>query len=266
MKTKQAVLDHFITFSEPLEGRVPHMYLDRDTLVTVGMGDLIEPIQLGFGLPWRRLDGSLASQSEYISEWAIVNNHPQDAKLGWRAFTPLCKLHLSDEDINTLIYAKMASNEDVLARRLANFSDMPADAQLFLHSWAWAVGPNAPYPRMMKCLADHRYLDAVDECAINPKVGTIVLRNELNVELLCHAFRVQHDGTDPELLTKPELHDAMALQGALDMLGFKLARDGKIGPATTSAVRTFQKFHGLKVDGVVGPITWASIQQSLRFR
>lgn len=38
-----------------------------------------------------------------------------------------------------------------------------------------------------------------------------------------------------------------------------LAVDGNFGPMTNTAVRTFQLYHGLTVDGIVGPITWNAL-------
>jgi peptidoglycan hydrolase-like protein with peptidoglycan-binding domain len=44
------------------------------------------------------------------------------------------------------------------------------------------------------------------------------------------------------------------LQGVLG-----LKQDGQFGPVTDRAVRAFQTKHKLKVDGIVGPITWARL-------
>lgn len=40
-----------------------------------------------------------------------------------------------------------------------------------------------------------------------------------------------------------------------------LVADGKFGPLTEATVRRFQKDHGLDEDGVVGPKTWAKLEQ-----
>ena len=46
--------------------------------------------------------------------------------------------------------------------------------------------------------------------------------------------------------------DVLAMQAALQSLGYTITVDGKYGPATVSTVKSFQRQHGLKVDGVAG--------------
>lgn len=55
----------------------------------------------------------------------------------------------------------------------------------------------------------------------------------------------------------------VTLQNDLDQLGYNLSQDGIFGPATRTAVVSFQARHGLVQDGVVGPLTWAAIDAAL---
>ena len=50
-----------------------------------------------------------------------------------------------------------------------------------------------------------------------------------------------------------------ALQTELNAHGSNLAVDGAFGPATKSAVTSFQRSHGLAVDGICGPQTWRAV-------
>ncbi len=52
------------------------------------------------------------------------------------------------------------------------------------------------------------------------------------------------------------------LQQALVNKGYSLSVDGVFGPATQSAVMSFQRSVGITVDGIVGPATWSKLGSS----
>lgn len=55
--------------------------------------------------------------------------------------------------------------------------------------------------------------------------------------------------------------DVVKLQKLLNDAGATppLVTDGKFGPRTATAVKAYQKVHGLKIDGIVGNQTWGSL-------
>jgi len=72
--------------------------------------------------------------------------------------------------------------------------------------------------------------------------------------------------TDPdafhESLQRGSMDDArvVELQRALGQLGYELTADGDFGPLTEHAVVDFQRGHGLRPDGIVGPRTRAALE------
>ncbi|HEU5470586.1 MAG TPA: penicillin-insensitive murein endopeptidase [Actinophytocola sp.] len=58
--------------------------------------------------------------------------------------------------------------------------------------------------------------------------------------------------------------DVQAIQHLLTHHGFAVDPIGVFGPATNTAVRSFQSARGLSVDGIVGPNTWAALVPVLR--
>ena len=195
-------------FSEPLEGRCYHMYLDQakpEPLVTTGVGNMLPTVGAAIALPWRRPSGDFATRNEVAAAYQLVNSRKDLSPLGgnhpaWHALTAL---RLLPEDVDALVRRHLASDEMHLRKLLPDYDELPADAQLMLHSWAWAVGPAAAYPRMLEALRAGDFIAAAAECTINPQKGTIVERNRRNVLLLWNAATVVQDKLDPDVVYWP---------------------------------------------------------------
>ena len=69
---QESAHDPLAVVDEPMEARVFHMYVDILGLVSTGLGNLIDPVGMATSLPWRRLDGSLATREEIVAAWHKV--------------------------------------------------------------------------------------------------------------------------------------------------------------------------------------------------
>ncbi|WP_342515276.1 peptidoglycan-binding protein [Sporosarcina sp. FSL K6-1522] len=58
----------------------------------------------------------------------------------------------------------------------------------------------------------------------------------------------------------PASDSVKELQQLLNRIGYKLDVDGLYGPATTNAIKAFQKANSLTVDGSAGPATMAALE------
>lgn len=69
----------------------------------------------------------------------------------------------------------------------------------------------------------------------------------------------------PTLRSGHDGGNVKTLQTILNTLGAKpvLKTDGKFGPLTDAAVRAYQQQNNLKIDGIVGPKTWAALQTAM---
>jgi GH24 family phage-related lysozyme (muramidase) len=200
----------FRKFNEPLEGVVPWMYLDIKGLVTVGVGNLIDPVELAVKLPFRfRTEPHVAATSEQIAqEWHRIKNNPALAKAGYRACEPLTRLGLDETAVDTLFASTLTVNEAILKKTpsFEGFDSWPADAQLGLLSMAWALGPGG-LARFTHFSAACRQLDfggAAANCTINERGNPgVAPRNRADRTLFQNAAEVRRSGRDPAQLHYP---------------------------------------------------------------
>lgn len=80
-----------------------------------------------------------------------------------------------------------------------------------------------------------------------------------------HAGTVAHDtqNADAPLRQGSAGASVAVLQRTLSALGYPLDVDGKFGPATSAAVKSFQRDHGLAADGIVGAETRRAISDAM---
>jgi hypothetical protein len=172
------------------------MYLDIKGLVTVGVGNLIDPVAEAMALPFRfKEGGALATPDQIAAEWRCIKDDASLAKAGHSCAAALTKLELNDDALNTLIADRLNRNESFLTRQepFKGFDTWPADAQMALLSMAWAMGPAGP-PRFTRFCAACRKLDfksAAAECRISEVANPgVIPRNRANRTLFLNAAMV----------------------------------------------------------------------------
>jgi hypothetical protein len=188
---RQSVIDIFPSFTERLEGKVSHMYLDCKGLVTVGLGCLIDPVALAVGLPWAHKTTNVrATPQQVVDEWQRLKDEQRLKIYHYDVAGRMTNLRLSDEGIADLAERRLKLFEDDLRKTFAEWDEWPADAQLGLMSMSWAMGSGFTrnWPAFVKACLEHRWVDAALNCSINTtgNVG-VIPRNKINKELFLRA-------------------------------------------------------------------------------
>jgi hypothetical protein len=203
--TRQAVLDAFVPFTAKFEGALSFMYLDVRGLVTTGIGNLIDPIGLATSLPWRRPDGSIATVSEIEDNWHLVKGRADMASGGGVAFGRLAgnTLRLDQDGIDQVVALRFHENESILASQFPAYGSWPADAQLALHSLAWARGPanfRGGFPRLTAALLARDFRTAATQSNL---AGNTTGRNAADAALFNAAADVEAGSGSPDDLHVP---------------------------------------------------------------
>lgn len=194
----------FLTFTSPLEGVVPFCYLDVKGLVTIAVGNLIDPVDLALGLPFLRKDGKPASRGEVLAEWKAIKARRDLAPRGGMAFEKIATLHLSPEGIERVVLGKLADVDARLARRFPQYETWPADAQLGVLSMAWACGAHFHFPLFEAAVRALDFTTAAVECRMNEQGNPgLHPRNVHNKTLFENAAAVLAAGDDPSVLHWP---------------------------------------------------------------
>jgi hypothetical protein len=187
-----SVRNAFTNFTIPLEGYTRWMYIDILGLVSCAEGDLIDPLSLAVTLPWVMKGSNVpATKLQVVAEWNRVKALQAHRKEGGGSptFRDSAELVLSDAGISILVDQRLDANDSYLTKSFPTFSDWPADAQLALHSMAWAMGP-AFRPMFPKFSAS---VDKMDFAAAAGPPGNPVL------DPSCRGQAWMEDATNPGL-------------------------------------------------------------------
>jgi len=245
---RQSVVNAFPSFSGKFEGQaLPYMYTDSKGLVTTGTGNLIDPVSVALTLPWKNPDGSLASKDQVISAFNTVKSAYPGVQS--TASQKLTTIRLDKGALDSLVYKTLKNNHAYLEGKYGEwYAQLPADAQMVLHSLAWAWGPGFANVwggngnAFINALSTGDYQGASDamtaasahEESINPG---IIPRNAANRQLLANAAAIaQNPQADPDTLYYPgdvitagiriakkasKLYLVVAIPAVLTLLGYE---------------------------------------------
>jgi GH24 family phage-related lysozyme (muramidase) len=204
---RDSVRDAFLTFTAPMEGVVPFLYADPKGLVSIGIGNLVDPIQLALSLPLAHPDGSPADRGEIATEWLRVKNDPHSAQGGWTYAKSITRLRMTQEGIRALVANKLHQNDAFIAHRFPAYEQWPADAQMGVMSMCWAVGPafQKTWPKFTQALDMLDFEEAAVQCFM-PEEKTISglrPRNRANALLFRNAEQVIRLQLDQDMLYWP---------------------------------------------------------------
>jgi hypothetical protein len=233
----QGILDNWVRFNtagftapdgskSPNEGLGYGLYPDIKGLMTSGMGNLMEPVSVAQAAPFKKgapiggpatEDMPAASAQEIADEWSRIRAmSPVALATGKPAASDLAAagglsarakgvttLNLTPAGVQGIIANKLASNDTILRRNYPAYDSWPLDAQIALHSMAWAMGPAFNFPSFKAASqgAIPNFAAMADQCFINtygpdgvtkvPNAG-LVPRNVANKKLLMNAHNLMH--------------------------------------------------------------------------
>jgi GH24 family phage-related lysozyme (muramidase) len=197
----------FAPFTKTFEGRVPWMYLDAKALVTVAVGNVVDPVDAAISLPFvRKTDQRAATRDEIRAEWQLLKDKSELAQKGYRACEAITSLRLTEATMDDLVHQKLDADESVLKTAFPDWDSWPADAQLGVLSMAWALGAGFPvhWPKFASAAKAQDWFAAAAGCKIR-EVGHrgVKLRNVAHVVLFNNAAAVKGKALDLSTLHYP---------------------------------------------------------------
>lgn len=210
---RDSVIRAFPAFTRKFEGLVLHFYLDVKGLVTIGLGNLQDPIVSPL-LDFRhKVTGELAEHQDVMAEWAHVKALQALREKGGAAFEEYTRFECTEESLDELVQGELLHFEAVLKSFFPDLEQWPADAQLGLLSMAWAMGPYFPrtWPHFRtaceawqwEIVAQPHGSPASCQMREEGQNASFRMRNQANHVLFCNAAQVAARALSPEKLYWP---------------------------------------------------------------
>jgi hypothetical protein len=205
----QSVISALPDFLKQYEGKVNFMYLDVKGLVTIGIGNLIDPVNMATKYEYSTKSGGIAGAGEVIAEWNVVKARRDLISRGASAFDGITRLQLSDNGISKMVKEHAGAIENYIKTNgsakqfYGNWDNWPADAQLGFMGVAWGgiPLPQFGWHKFPKACQDEDWDTAAVECKINSAIASG--RNEAHKLMFMNAAAVASNGDDVTELSWP---------------------------------------------------------------
>lgn len=199
----QSVITALPDFLRQYEGKVNFMYLDVKGLVTIGIGNLIDPVSQALKLEFgTKGGGGPVGTSEVMTEWQNVKSRTDLMNKGSAAFNAITRLQLTDRGISTMVNEAAKSIESYIktnasaSKFYSNWDNWPADAQLGFLGVAWGgiPLPQFGWHKFPEACGNEDWDTASKECTITSAIAAG--RNEAHRLMFLNAAAVKSNG-DP---------------------------------------------------------------------
>jgi len=187
---KKEVEDAFFRANQSLEGYVPYMYQDIKGLVTIGVGNLIDPITVAEKLPFVRWAKNMpmrlpATKKEIQNEWRRVKAMPPG--LHYKHYSAGSTITMAETDIEHLVSTVLATHEAGIMTHHPAWNEYPALVQMTLLSMSWAVGVTGlkKFSRFNGFIREGSWALAAGEAVMNSSGNPgLERRNKWNLAML----------------------------------------------------------------------------------
>lgn len=169
------------------EGKVPYMYLDSKSLVTVGIGRMLPDAAAAQQLPFKhRSDGKPATAAEIKTDFDNVKKQPGNQL--FTKYKPFTTLDLSDDDIFALLKTVHDAFQGDLRKNYKGYDQFPLPARRALTDMVYNLGIDKllAFHHMNASIAKADWSQAANECHRN---GPSAERNDWTKQMFQEAAK-----------------------------------------------------------------------------